>query len=149
MYSDWSPDSSLRIERECPGVVVLATSREGMAIEGEQLIALPPLEVGESSEDLQRLANTDAVYLFVDRARRVKADFVSPRREHRTLQHPGAEIPTGFTTGCLAASRLGQWELTLWLGVRAMYPWRWTNSLLQAPRASPDVRAHSPTAVLT
>ena len=29
-----------RIERMCPGVV-LATSREGMAIDGEQLLALP------------------------------------------------------------------------------------------------------------
>ncbi len=30
-----------QIERSCPGVAVLATSREGMAIDGEQLIALP------------------------------------------------------------------------------------------------------------
>jgi predicted ATPase len=64
-----------RIERECPGVVVLATSREGMAIEGEQLIALPPLEAGEPDEDLERLVHTDAVCLFVERARRVKAEF--------------------------------------------------------------------------
>ena len=149
MYSDWSPDSSLRIERECPGVVVLATSREGMAIEGEQLIALPPLEVGESSEDLQRVANTDAVCLFVDRARRVKADFVSPRREHRTLPHPGAEIPTGFTTGCLVASRLGQWELTLWWASGRCTSGDGPIRCCKPPRASPNVRAHSPTAVLT
>jgi predicted ATPase/class 3 adenylate cyclase len=64
-----------RIERACPGVVVLATSREGMAIEGEQLIALPPLDVGEPGEDIERLVDTDAVSLFVDRARHVKADF--------------------------------------------------------------------------
>jgi predicted ATPase len=65
-----------RIERECTGVVVLATSREGMAIEGEQLIALPPLETGEPGVDIERLAQTDAVSLFVERARHVKADFV-------------------------------------------------------------------------
>ncbi len=35
-----------RIERQCAGVVVLATSREGLAVDGEQLIALPPLNVG-------------------------------------------------------------------------------------------------------
>ena len=35
-----------RIERQCPGVVILATSREGMAIGGEQLIALPPAHIG-------------------------------------------------------------------------------------------------------
>jgi predicted ATPase len=47
-----------RIERACPGVVVLATSREGMAIDGEQLIALPPLEAGQPGEDMQRLVQT-------------------------------------------------------------------------------------------
>ncbi|MFG1934517.1 ATP-binding protein [Mycobacterium sp. NPDC048908] len=64
-----------RIERSCPGVVVLATSREGLALEGEQIIALPPLESGEPGGDLERLVHTDAVRLFVERARHVKADF--------------------------------------------------------------------------
>jgi predicted ATPase/class 3 adenylate cyclase len=65
-----------RIERACPGIVVLATSREGMAIDGEQLIALPPLQSGEPDEGLERLAQTDAVALFVERARHVNGDFV-------------------------------------------------------------------------
>ena len=64
-----------RIERASPGVVVLATSREGLAIDGEQIIALPPLETGEPGEEIERLVNTDAVCLFVERARRVMADF--------------------------------------------------------------------------
>ncbi len=64
-----------RIEQSCPGVVVLATSREGMAIDGEQLIALPPLAAGKPGDDIERLVRTDAVSLFVERARRVKADF--------------------------------------------------------------------------
>ena len=64
-----------RIEKSCPGVVVLATSREGMAIDGEQLIALPPLAAGEPGDDIDSLVHTDAVNLFVERARRVKADF--------------------------------------------------------------------------
>ncbi len=64
-----------RIEQECPGVVVLATSREGLAIDGEQLIALPPLNIGASDDDLTRRVATDAVSLFVERARHVKADF--------------------------------------------------------------------------
>ena len=64
-----------RIERTCPGVAVLATSREGMAIDGEQVIALPPLESGEPGEDIDRLIQTDAVSLFVERARQGKADF--------------------------------------------------------------------------
>jgi predicted ATPase/class 3 adenylate cyclase len=64
-----------RIERECPGVVMLATSREGLAVDGEQLIALPPLQAGAPSDDIDRLRATDAVSLFVERARHVKADF--------------------------------------------------------------------------
>src|ERR1700758_3896686 len=64
-----------RIERECPGVTVLATSREGLAIDGAQLIALPPMEVGEPGDDVGLLAHTDAVSLFVERARNIKADF--------------------------------------------------------------------------
>ena len=65
-----------RIERKCPGVAVLATSREGIAIDGEQVLALPPLEAGEPGEDIERLVHTDAVSLFVERARQGKANFV-------------------------------------------------------------------------
>ena len=64
-----------RIERECSGVVVLATSREGLAIDGEQILALPPLEAGQPGEDIERLIHADAISLFVERARQVKADF--------------------------------------------------------------------------
>ena len=74
-----------RIERECPGVVVLATSREGMAIDGEQLIALPPLDVGAPGDDMERLVSTDAVSLFVERARQVKADFALTTGQRRAV----------------------------------------------------------------
>ena len=43
-----------RIERECPGVVVLATSREGLAVDGEQLLALPPMEAGAPGRQHRR-----------------------------------------------------------------------------------------------
>ena len=44
-----------RIERECQGVVALATSREGLAVDGEQLIALPPLQAGSPDDDMELL----------------------------------------------------------------------------------------------
>ncbi|WP_101951351.1 NB-ARC domain-containing protein [Mycobacterium sp. 3519A] len=76
-----------RIERFCTGVVVLATSREGMAVEGEQMIALPPLESGEPGGDIERLVHTDAVKLFVERARHVKADFrLSPTNDRAVVE---------------------------------------------------------------
>jgi predicted ATPase len=74
-----------RIERRCPGVVVLATSREGMAIAGEQLIALPPLAVGEPDDGIERLLKSDAISLFIERARQVKADFALTRSNARAV----------------------------------------------------------------
>jgi predicted ATPase len=65
-----------RIERSCAAVVVLATSREGLALDGEQILAVPSLAVPEIDADLERAARCDAVTLLVERARRVDADFV-------------------------------------------------------------------------
>lgn len=57
-----------RITYECPGVRVLATSRESLGVEAERLVPVHPL-----SED-------DAAVLFVDRARASRPDF-DPDRE--------------------------------------------------------------------
>jgi predicted ATPase/class 3 adenylate cyclase len=78
-------DLVTRIEQSCPGVLVLATSREGMAIDGEQLIALPPLAAGEPGDDIAQLVHTDAVSLFVERARRVKSDFALTEDNSRAV----------------------------------------------------------------
>jgi predicted ATPase/class 3 adenylate cyclase len=74
-----------RIERKCRDVVVLATSREGLAIDGEQILALPPLETGQPGEDIERLIYADAVSLFVERARQVKADFALTDNNSRAV----------------------------------------------------------------
>jgi predicted ATPase/DNA-binding SARP family transcriptional activator len=52
-----------RIVQHCPQVTVLATSREALGIEGEQIFAVPPLAVEEATE------------LFADRARAGRPDF--------------------------------------------------------------------------
>jgi predicted ATPase len=64
-----------RIEAVCPGVRVLATSREGLGLRGEQLLVVPSLSLPEDTSDLERMAGCEAVRLFVDRAQAVKADF--------------------------------------------------------------------------
>ncbi len=56
------------IVAHCAGVVVLATSREALGVDGEQVWPVLPL------------ANDDAAALFVDRARRTRPDF-DPDRE--------------------------------------------------------------------
>ena len=64
-----------KIEASCSGVRVLATSREGLNLRGEQILVVPSLGVPEESVDLAGLIECDAVILFSDRARAVKADF--------------------------------------------------------------------------
>ena len=64
------------LRQRCPEIAVLATSREGLALPGEQIVAVPSL--GLPSGDDPTLVDTDAeaVELFVDRARDAKRDFV-------------------------------------------------------------------------
>ena len=59
-----------QILRAAPGVSIIATSREGLAIGGERLWQVPSLGVSADGE------LPDAVQLFVDRARMVRPGFV-------------------------------------------------------------------------
>jgi class 3 adenylate cyclase len=63
------------IAQRCPHVVVLATSREGLGIAGEQMVAVPSLDLPAADASLDALSRTDAVRLFVDRARDAKSGF--------------------------------------------------------------------------
>src|SRR5262245_37329349 len=63
------------LERRCPGVVVLATSREALVLAGEQIVGVPSLAVPAEDADVTELARTDAVRLFCDRALDAKRDF--------------------------------------------------------------------------
>ncbi|MEV0389590.1 BTAD domain-containing putative transcriptional regulator [Nonomuraea sp. NPDC050643] len=53
--------------RSCPDLRILATSREPLAVDGEVLWSVPPLDV-PTSADLAAMARSDAVRLFVTRA---------------------------------------------------------------------------------
>src|SRR5262249_60245000 len=63
------------IEQGCANVQVLATSREGLGVAGEWILAVGSLPVAEPGADLEAVRDCDAVRLFVERARSVKADF--------------------------------------------------------------------------
>lgn len=73
------------IEQQCPGVVVLATSREGLAIDGEQLLPVPPLKVASGDEPVDRLLENDSVRLFVERARRVQPEFTLTKENSKAV----------------------------------------------------------------
>ena len=63
-----------RVLRSCPGVHLLATSRFALGMGGEQLYRIPPLSLSdESSHDP---ASSEALSLFVERARDHHPDFV-------------------------------------------------------------------------
>jgi predicted ATPase/DNA-binding SARP family transcriptional activator len=53
----------------CPGVRVLATSREPLGVEGEHVLPVRPLAVPPPGAGLDRLAEVPSVGLLVDRAR--------------------------------------------------------------------------------
>jgi predicted ATPase len=63
------------ITRRCPRVSLLATSREGLAVPGERLVAVPSLAVPADDAGIDALLATDAVRLFSDRAVAAKSDF--------------------------------------------------------------------------
>jgi predicted ATPase len=60
-----------RLLRECPNVELLATSREPLNIDGEQVYRLGALALPNAAEtDVDTIAGCEAVQLFVDRAQR-------------------------------------------------------------------------------
>jgi predicted ATPase/class 3 adenylate cyclase len=65
-----------RILRQCPGVRILATSREGLAVGGEHVWPLPSLPLPDPTGVIAATATNDAVVLFVDRAQATRATFV-------------------------------------------------------------------------
>ncbi|RVW10844.1 LuxR family transcriptional regulator [Prescottella agglutinans] len=64
--------------RECPGLRVLATSREALGVGGEALLLVHPLPVPDpaSLPALEALPRYESVTLFVERARAAVQDFV-------------------------------------------------------------------------
>ena len=63
--------------RDCSELKQLVTSREALNLTGEQVYPIPPLALPDVGTDvpLAELAEYEAVQLFVERAREVKAEF--------------------------------------------------------------------------
>jgi predicted ATPase len=66
---DACADAIARLLREVPELRVVTTSREPLAIEGERLLPVPPLGLPDEGADAESAATTDAVRLFLARAR--------------------------------------------------------------------------------
>ena len=61
--------------RRCPSLHVLATSREALGIAGEVVWPVPALGVPHADAHFEELRDSDAVTLFVERARAARPDF--------------------------------------------------------------------------
>ena len=79
-------DLVYRIVRQCPGITILATSREALGVEGETIFQVPSLgvvrserpsepPVGSAADRYAEIAASPAVRLFVDRAASVVPSF--------------------------------------------------------------------------
>jgi predicted ATPase/class 3 adenylate cyclase len=68
------------ITQRCSHTVVLATSREALALAGEQVVGVPSLPVPTLDVELRELERIDAVRLFCARARDVKPEFALDHR---------------------------------------------------------------------
>jgi predicted ATPase len=63
------------LQRSCERLVILATSREGLGIEGERLVPVPPLGLPGPGAGLDTTVGAEAVRLFAERAAAVKPGF--------------------------------------------------------------------------
>lgn len=114
----------------CPDVVVLATSREPLHIAGETEWRVPPMTLPEPDGS----APSDAVDLFVTRARRVRTDFRLSDRNRPAVARLCRELDGMPLAIELAAARsrvLSVWQIADGLSDRF-------RVLGAAPRSGPD-----------
>ncbi|HUA96508.1 MAG TPA: adenylate/guanylate cyclase domain-containing protein [Acidimicrobiales bacterium] len=71
--------------REAPGLRVLATSREGLAVAGERLVSVPSLGLPDVGAHPEGVLESDAVRLFVDRAMESSSGFVAGSDEAASM----------------------------------------------------------------
>lgn len=64
-----------RLLSACPGLTVLATSREPLRLSAERLVAVAPLPLPDPDDSASAIADNVAARLFVARAQAARADF--------------------------------------------------------------------------
>jgi predicted ATPase/DNA-binding CsgD family transcriptional regulator len=81
-------DLATRLLRACPGLRILATSREPLGVEGELVWRVPPLAVPDSNtNDVEHVAASEAVRLFVARVTARMSDFALTDENVATTAH--------------------------------------------------------------
>ncbi|WP_228769993.1 ATP-binding protein [Actinokineospora alba] len=99
----------------CPQLVVLATSRQSLGVAGEHLIQVPPLPLPpepDRAHSAERVAESDAVRLFVDRAVAVLPSFTITEDNYRDVAQLCRELEGLPLAIELAAVRLRSLSLS-------------------------------------
>ena len=63
------------ILRACPDVRILASSREGLGVSGEQMVAVRSLPMPDPDRDFRTVVQNDSVLLFTERAAAARSGF--------------------------------------------------------------------------
>ncbi len=93
----------------CPNLRVIATSRESLGIPGEAMLRVPSLGLADASHTLE---DSEAVHLFLDRARAVRPDYQPTTEEMAEIGRICTRID-GIPLGLeLAAARLRSMSAT-------------------------------------
>lgn len=61
--------------QQCPDLELVVTSREALRLRGEHIFPVPPLSLPDPRDHLSAIADSEAVRLFVERARSVSPGF--------------------------------------------------------------------------
>jgi non-specific serine/threonine protein kinase len=98
--------------QSCGELRILATSREWLGVPGEQTLSVAPLSLPPATErTVDAIARSDAVRLFVDRAREARRDFRLEAANVEAVAHICRSID-GIPLGIeLAAARVREVEL--------------------------------------
>ncbi|HEX2913741.1 MAG TPA: BTAD domain-containing putative transcriptional regulator [Chloroflexia bacterium] len=95
--------------KNCPGLRMLATSREGLGVAGEQNYSLPllPIPLAGETNDLERVRGFASIRLFVERARERKLFFELNRETVRSVVRICQKLEGIPLAIELAAARVG------------------------------------------
>ena len=109
-----------RVLRAAPGVAVLATSREGLDVDGEHILALRSLRTSDVNS-VEAITESDAARLFVDRAEAVRSRFTLDASNAATVNELCGRldgIPLAIELAASRAASLGVDEILTLLDER-------------------------------
>jgi predicted ATPase/class 3 adenylate cyclase len=98
--------------RNCPNIVLLATSREPLGIDGERVHRVPSMDTPDESDAVEAIRSSEAVRLFAERAAQHGAPLVWDQRTASVAAHICRRLDGIPLAMELAAARLPVMSVT-------------------------------------